>query len=211
MSGDYHRSRFTADPRREVLWRALWRFHFCRLIGPEDCVLDLGAGYGEFINAVVARRRIALDHWPGFTRHLAPGIEAVVGGAVDLEFLEDDSIDFVLASNLFEHLTQTHLATILARLRRKLKPTGSLTIIQPNYRYAFREYFDDYTHKTVYSHISLADFLTANGFLVVETRPRFLPLTLRSGLPVSPRLIQVYLLSPIKPMAKQMLIRARPR
>jgi SAM-dependent methyltransferase len=210
MSDDYHRSRFTPDPRRDVLWSALWRFYFRKLIGPEDCVLDLGAGYGNFINSVIARRRIAIDLWPGFTGYLAPGIEAVVGSAADLDFLDDSSIDFVFAGNLFEHLTQDDLARILEHLRRKLRPSGTLNIMQPNYRYAFREYFDDYTHISIYSHISLADFLTANGYAVVEIHPRFLPLTIKSRLPVCPLLIQAYLLSPIKPMAKQMLIRARP-
>jgi SAM-dependent methyltransferase len=210
MSGEYHHTRFAPDPRRGVLWRALWRFHFRKLIKPDHCVLELGAGYGDFINTVVARRRIAIDRWPGFIAYLAPEVEGVAGNAVDLDFLDDQSIDFVFASNLFEHLTKDDLASILAQLRRKLRPGGTLNILQPNYRYAFREYFDDYTHVSIYSHISMADFLTANGYAVLENHPRFLPLTVISRLPVSPRLIQAYLLSPIKPMGKQMLIRARP-
>ena len=88
---------------------------------------------------------------------------------------------------------------------------GTINILQPNYRYAFREYFDDYTHIAVYSHISLADFLTANGFDVIDVQPRFLPLTVKSRLPVFPPLIAAYLMSPVKPMGKQMLVRARVR
>ena len=42
-------------------------------------------------------------------------------------------------------------------------------------------------------------------------RSRFLPLTVKSRLPVSPLLIRAYLASPVKPMGKQMLLRARPR
>jgi SAM-dependent methyltransferase len=211
MSGDYQASRFTPDPRRGVLWKALWRFWFSRLIAPDHCVLELGAGYGDFINSVVARRRVALDIWPGFTDYLAPGVEGVVASATDLDFLDDRSVDFVFASNLFEHLTQSDFATVLDRLRPKLRPGGTLNILQPNYRYAFREYFDDYTHVAVYSHISLGDFLTAHGYTVIESHPRFLPLTIKSRLPISPRLIQAYLLSPLKPMGKQMLIRAQVR
>jgi hypothetical protein len=44
---------------------------------------------------------------------------------------------------------------------------------------------------------------------VIETRPRFLPLTIKSRLPVHPALIAAYLKSPIKPLAKQMSLRAR--
>ena len=88
---------------------------------------------------------------------------------------------------------------------------GTLTILQPNYRYAYREYFDDYTHVAIYSHISLADLLTAHGWDVVEVRSRFLPLTVKSRMPVWAPLIGAYLAAPIKPLGKQMLIVARPR
>jgi hypothetical protein len=120
-------------------------------------------------------------------------------------------VDFAFASNLFEHVPQSNFAQTLDALRGKLSARGTLTILQPNYRYAYREYFDDYTHVAVYSHISLADFLTANGYEVLTIAPRFLPLTVKSRLPVSPLLIRAYLASPIKPMGKQMLITARPK
>jgi SAM-dependent methyltransferase len=180
-------------------------------VDPQDCVLDLGSGYGEFINEVVARRRIAVDSWAEFPRFLAPGIEAVVGSVTDLSFLDDGTVDFAFASNLFEHLRQEDLATVLEALRSKLAPAGTLTILQPNYRFAYREYFDDYTHIAVYSHISLCDFLIANNYEILDAKPRFLPLTIKSRLPVSPLLIRAYLVSPFKPGGKQMLIRARPR
>jgi SAM-dependent methyltransferase len=173
-------------------------------------VFELGAGYGNFINNVRARRRIAQDQWPDFPKHLDPGVEPHVGPIDDLSFLENSSIDFVFASNLFEHVSQQEFAAVLKQLRQKLKPDGTITLLQPNYRYAFREYFDDYTHKTVYSHLSLCDFLQANSYEVITCKPRFLPLTLKSKLKVSPSLIRLYLLSPVKPLGKQMLVRARP-
>jgi hypothetical protein len=210
MTG-YHESRLTHDPRREALWNALWRFHFSRAIGPRDCVLDMGCGYAEFINSVRAERRIAIDSWPGFTDYLAPGVEGVVGPVTDLGFLDEGSVDFAFASNLFEHITQAELITVLAALRTRLSPRGMLTMLQPNWRYAFREYFDDYTHVTVWTHVSLPDLLAAQGWEVTDIQPRFLPLTIKSRLPVWPLLIRAYLLSPIKPMGKQMLITARPR
>ncbi|MET0269298.1 MAG: class I SAM-dependent methyltransferase [Sphingomonas sp.] len=211
MSGDYHGSRLAPDPRRAAVWQALWRHHFRRRIAPDACVLDLGAGYGDFINAVVARRRIALDRWPGMAAHLAPGVEAIVAPVTDLSGLADGAVDYAFASNLFEHLPQDAFVATLALLSAKLSPAGTLTILQPNYRYAYREYFDDYTHVAVYSHIGLADLLGAHGWDVIEVRPRFLPLTVKSRLPVSGALIAAYLRSPVKPLGKQMLVVARPR
>ena len=211
MSEGYHDTRLSHDPRRDVLWRALWRYHFSRQIGPGDCVLDLGCGYGEFINNVQARRRLALDLWPQMPSHIASGVEGHVGPVTDLDWIDDGAVDYAFASNLFEHISQAEFGDALAGLRAKLSPKGVLSILQPNFRYSYREYFDDYTHVAIYTHISLADFLAAQGWEVIDVRPRFLPLTLKSRLPVSPWLIAGYLMSPVKPMGKQMLVTARPR
>jgi SAM-dependent methyltransferase len=210
VSEGYHDTRLAYDARRDTVWKALWCYHFRRLVPKDGCVLDLGCGYGDFINQVEARRRIALDAWPGFAAHLAPGVEPVVASVTDLSGIADASVDFAFASNLFEHVNQADFAVALAQLRAKLTPEGTLTLLQPNYRYAFREYFDDYTHVAIYSHLSLADFLRANGWEVIEVQPRFLPLTVKSRLPVWPALIGAYLKSPFKPLGKQMLVRARP-
>jgi cyclopropane fatty-acyl-phospholipid synthase-like methyltransferase len=209
MTASYHDVRYTPDPRRKILWRALWRYYFNRQIAPDDCVLDIGCGYGAFINEVVARRRIALDCWPEFIKYLQPGVEGVVGSAVEVGSLVKGQVDFALASNLFEHLTQSELIRLLEGLRGLLYPKGTLTVIQPNFASAFREYFDDYTHVSIYTHVSLSDLISANGFEVIEVRPRFLPFSVKSGLPVSETLIRAYLALPIKPLGKQMLIRAR--
>jgi SAM-dependent methyltransferase len=210
MSSGYHDSRLAHDAKRDTVWKALWRHYFRHHVRADDCVLDLGCGYGEFINNVTARRRIGLDMWEGIRAHLAPGVEPVVGSVTDLDGIADDSVDFAFASNLFEHIPQEALVAVLAQLRAKLTKRGTLTMIQPNYRYAYREYFDDYTHVAIYSHISMADLLVANGWEVLEVKPRFLPLTVKSRLPVSEWLIALYLRMPFKPMGKQMLLRARP-
>ena len=205
---NYHETRLTYDVRRQVLWKTLCGHYFQRLIKPDDCVLELGAGYGDFINNIRCRRRIAMDLWPGMLEHLQPGVEGHVGPATDLAAIQDSSVNFVFASNLFEHLPQSEFAKTLTALRTKMKTGATLNILQPNYRFAYREYFDDYTHVSVYSDRSLADFLEVNEFRVTEVHPRFLPLTIKSRLPVSSTIIRLYLALPFKPFGKQMLIRA---
>ena len=208
MKKTYHETRFEFDARRELLWATLCQSYFQKLISPDACVLEIGAGYGHFINNIHCKRRIALDSWPGMLEYLKPGIEGIVSSATDLTRVESGSVDFAFASNLFEHLTQAELAVTLQQLREKLKPGGTLNILQPNFRFAYKEYFDDYTHVAIYSDRSLADFLAANGFRVLECHPRFLPLTIKSRFPVFPFLIRIYLRLPLKPLGKQMLIRA---
>ena len=206
----YHRTRFEFDQRRETLWRSLFQFYFQRWIREDDCVLELGAGYCHFINNVRARRRIALDLWDEMPNFLNPGIESHVGNVTDLSFLKNGSVDFAFASNLFEHITQDEFSDVLCQLETKLSGRGVLCLLQPNYRYAYREYFDDYTHITVYSHLTMCDFLRAHGYEIVNCKPRFVPLTVKSRLKISPILIWLYLKSPLKPLGKQLLIVARP-
>jgi hypothetical protein len=206
----YHQIRFKYDARRETLWRSLFRFYFQRWIREDDCVLELGAGYGHFINNVKARRRIALDLWPELPNFLQAGVESHVGSVTDLSFLQNHSVDFAFASNLFEHITKDDLADVLHQLEPKLSSRGLLCLLQPNYSYAYREYFDDYTHITVYSHVTMCDFLRTCGYEIVDCKPRFMPLTVKSRVMVSSILIWLYLKAPMKPLAKQMLIIARP-
>ena len=204
--GGYHVTRLAPDPRRRVLWQTLVAREFQKHIPPGGTVLDLGAGYGYFINAVTARRRFAVDLWPAMIEHLAPGVEGLVTDIAQLDAIADASLDYVFSSNCFEHVPREKLVACLAELRRKMKPGATLTLVQPNFKYSFREYFDDYTHVSIYTDKSLSDLLTVNGFQVIRCVPRFLPFTIRSRLPVKPFLIRLYLASPFKPLAKQMLI-----
>lgn len=205
---NYHATRFSFDPRRDRLWKTLCESYFRRLIRPDFCVLELGAGYGHFINHVRCAQRFAIDRWEGLTQFVDPGVQAKVGNVWDLDFVPDGSVDFVFASNLFEHLTREELSATLEELKKKLRPGGTLNVLQPNYRYAYREYFDDYTHVSIFSDRSLCDSLAAHGFRVIAVKPRFLPLTIKSRFPVSPILIKLYLHLPVKPFAKQMFVRA---
>ncbi|WP_305907129.1 methyltransferase domain-containing protein [Methylomarinum sp. Ch1-1] len=208
MTG-YHNTRLAYDDRRELLWKTLCESYFQNLVSEDASVLELGAGYGHFINNIQCKRRIAIDKWKDFPNFVKPEIEYHIGNAANLDFIEDQSIDFVFASNLFEHLTQDEFSLVLENLHNKLSKHGTLNILQPNFRFAYREYFDDYTHISIYSDRSLVDFLESNGFKVIYCKPRFLPLTIKSKIPVIPFLIKLYLKLPIKPMGKQMFVRAK--
>jgi ubiquinone/menaquinone biosynthesis C-methylase UbiE len=205
----YFETRLAYDQRREVVWSTLWEEVFSRYIRPTDTVLELGAGWCDFINSVTAQRRIALDLWDGFAEAAAPGVETHVGPAEDLAFLPDASVDSVLASNLLEHLERPVVEALVREVLRVLKPGGRLILVQPNFRLCAKRYFDDYTHVSMWSDVGMAEFLKAMGMEVERVDARFLPFSLKSRLPVSRTLIRAYLRSPVKPSAGQMLVIAR--
>src|SRR5689334_17538286 len=62
---------------RLKVWQILVSQFFSQWIQPNHSVLDLGCGYGEFINTVRASRKFALDLNPTSRTRLASDIELV--------------------------------------------------------------------------------------------------------------------------------------
>jgi len=205
---NYFQTRFKADPRREHTWKFLTRY-VSKYIPADATVVELGAGYCQFINGVQAKRRIAVDLGTAVRECAAPGVEAVCGDAIAfLESLPPSSVDFVFASNFFEHFEWPQLHQMGTLILRALTPGGRLALVQPNFRLAADRYFDDYTHRTIFTDVSLGDWLASLGFRILRVEARFLPLTLKSRLSFFWFLTPLYLRLPWRPLAGQMFVLA---
>ena len=206
----YHAAHLVADPRRATVWRVVAR-HLAGHIPAGAHVLELGAGYCDWINNVAASRRVAIDVWPELPAHAAPGVEPIVADISNgLPSLGDASFDVVLASNLLEHFAPDHASAIVSDVARLLRPEGRFILIQPNFRYAWRRYFDDYTHRSIFTDVSLPALLRARGFGIIDVKKRFVPYSMQGArIPIASWLVKAYLLSPFKPAAGQMLVIAK--
>jgi ubiquinone/menaquinone biosynthesis C-methylase UbiE len=207
----YFDSRLAYDKKRAVLWNTLCKHFFQKLLPSNASVLELGAGWCDFINTIEADQKTAVDIWDGIKNHANSDVRTIIGSATDLAEVSSESIDMVFASNLFEHLTQAQIVEILTQTSRILKKTGRLVLVQPNFRTSYKRYFDDYTHVTIWTDTGMTTFLEANGYQIEQVQAKFLPLTVKSKLPTSSFLIRLYLRLPIKPLAGQMLIVANPK
>jgi SAM-dependent methyltransferase len=206
----YHLAHLVDDPRRATVWKAV-AHHLSPNVPKDSRVLELGAGYCHWINNVRATRRVAVDLWSELPSHAAPGVEALVLDiTAGLESLGSASFDVVLASNLLEHFSADVVAKVVETVARLLRPGGRFIVIQPNFRYAWRSYFDDYTHRSIFTDVSLPALLRSAGFNILTVKPRFVPYSIQgTPFPVTAWLVKAYLLSPVKPLAGQMLVIAQ--
>jgi SAM-dependent methyltransferase len=207
------------DAERESkarLWHLICEAFFSRYVPESGCVLDLGAGYCDFVNNVHARRRIAVDLNVDTARFAAPGVEVHQLPLERLsEAVERGTVDLAFASNVFEHLRGPDaLLKVLANVRAVLRPGGRIVIMQPNVRLVGGAFWDFFDHTLPLSERGMTEALEVAGFRVVECRARFLPYTTKSRLPRFAFLVRLYLRC--RPaqylLGKQMLVVAeRPR
>lgn len=200
---------------RAVLWEVLCRKVLQPYVQAGDTVVDLGAGFCEFINHIVCEHKVAIDANPGVREHAASEVDVVVGDVQSiLGRISDATVNVVFCSNFFEHLPHKDaVIAVLEEINRILVPGGRLLVIQPNIRYAYKEYWDFFDHHIPLSHHSFREAIELAGLQVELVRPRFLPYRTKSRLPQAAWLLHVYLA--FRPaqwlLGKQMFVVARKR
>jgi SAM-dependent methyltransferase len=207
-------ARFSATglEKRQRVWKVLCREVFDRFSSDTHTVVDLACGYGEFINAVKAGRKIGVDLNPDAPRHLDASVEFHPYSALELSKVGTNVADVLFTSNFLEHLRdKSECDAVFREVLYVLKPGGRFIVLGPNIHYAFREYWDYYDHYLPLSHLSLAEGLTQAGFEVDSVIPRFLPFTMNSRMPTADFLVWAYLKMPLawRLLGKQFLVVAR--
>ena len=183
---------------RQRLWHTLVSSFFQPMIPNGAAVLDLGCGYGEFINHVRASDRFAMDLNPKATEHLDPAVKFLFQDCSQRWSLPDDSLDLVFTSNFFEHLPdKLALKLTLLEARRCLKPGGQLIALGPNIKFVQGAYWDFWDHFLCLTEASLGEALENNGYVVRRSEPRFLPYTTVNQPAYPMALVRLYLSLPL--------------
>lgn len=209
-----YESRFDPKERKAklILWKVLIKDFLQAHVNSNDSVLDIGGGYCEFINQIKAREKYLIDLNPDAKVFADPEVTVLNLNILDARDQKalDRKFDKIFISNFFEHLNNAEeLIEILGFCFHILKPKGSLLIIQPNYKYSYKEYFDFIDHKLAITHLSLQELLETIGFNIDLIIPKFLPFSTK-GRPSSPTLLKIYLKLPLawRLLGGQMFIRA---
>lgn len=201
----YYTARYRFDSGRASVWKAIVENIQNRHILDNSCILDLGCGYGDFINQVDSPSRYALDR-EDVSQYLDDSINFIKGEIDYLSDLEDGMFSIIFCSNLLEHLESSEGQRLVENIYRLLKAKGRVIFLQPNFRLCSKHYFDDYTHRTIYTDEALCGLLRANQFNIVFRKAGYLPFSMNGILPKSYYLTKLFLLLRSPLLGSQMLV-----
>jgi len=178
-----YRTRFSDRDleKKNKVWEIICKNYFQKFVKQSDKVLDLGAGYCEFINNINCSYKIAVDFNSDVCRYADKNVKIFLGNSTKLDFIDDDTIDVVFISNVLEHLeSKAEIIQTLREVRRVLRPDGIVMILQPNIRFLHRAYWDFFDHNIPLSDRSLVEALSLVGLHCIKIIPKFLPYTTKS-------------------------------
>lgn len=182
---------------KEKLWKILINEFIQKYIRDSDTVLDLGGGECLFINNVRCGKKYVVDLNNDIKKYANEDVTIIQKCAVNISSVPDQSIDVVFVSNFFEHMKdRDELEKVIMEIRRILVPKGLLVVIQPNIRYAYKEYWDFPDHYIPISHNSLSELLRINNFEIKICHPRFLPYRPKGRISGFTVLLKIYLRMP---------------
>lgn len=194
------------------IWQVLCKDFFQKYISKEATVIDIAAGYCEFINNIECKKKYAIDLNEDTAIAAEDNVQVIKTLSTDLSFLDYDTIDVAFLSNFLEHLEdKKDIFKTLSEIYKVLKTEGKVIILQPNIRYCYKNYWDFFDHHTPISDRSLVEVLTNVGFKVEKVIPQFLPYTTKSKIPQSAWLVKMYLKMPFawKLLGQQALVIAK--
>lgn len=196
---DLYRVRF--DPSEKAAKDKLWKIicaHLQRWFPENGTVLDLGAGYCEFINNIKAARKLAVDMNPDTVTCAGPDVQVINAPVVPLPSMQTGTIDAAFVSNLLEHLAdKAQVMALLREVLRVLKPGGRIVILMPNIRFAYREYWDFFDHQVPLTEKAVVEACLMAGYRPIKVIPAFLPYTTKSRFPQWAILVRLYLAVPL--------------
>jgi len=191
-----YKIRFKENDAKNGIWKVLCKNFFQKFIDEQSTVVDISAGYCEFINNIKAKKKIAFDLNPETKNTADKDVEVFTESCEKItEFVDKNSVDVVFVSNFFEHLDRKEqIIDILEKTYKILKTGGKVLILQPNIMLVKEAYWHFIDHKLPLTDLSIVEAGEMAGFKVRKKISRFLPYTTKSKIPQCAWMVRLYLL-----------------
>ena len=161
---------------RNQVWKILVDKFFTKWIKSNHSIIDLGCGYGEFINNITCQVRHAMDLNPKIKSLLDKDVIFHMQECSTSWEIESNSLDLVFTSNFFEHLPNKELLDrTMYEIKKSLKPGGRIIAMGPNIKVLHGKYWDFWDHHVALSDQSISELLRIHDFKIEQCYPKFLP------------------------------------
>lgn len=154
---------FTSYPKKFV------RYIFDRYKFKEKSkLLELGCGRGDFINEF---SNLGLDvHAIDLSDLITSKFPKIKFNCVDLlkENLPypDNYFDVIYSKSFIEHFYYPE--KVFEEAYRVLKPNGLIITLTPEWNFIYKSFYEDFTHRTPFTKMSLKDIHLINNFKEIE-------------------------------------------
>jgi ubiquinone/menaquinone biosynthesis C-methylase UbiE len=127
-------------------------------------VLELGCGRGEFLNEFVNN---GLEGYgvdiSNYCKEFFPNINFKKTDMSNEKLpYEDNFFDIVYSKSVIEHFYYPNI--IFDEAYRVLKPGGMIITLTPEWQYIYKSFYEDFTHRTPFTSVSLRDIQQMSGF-----------------------------------------------
>ena len=131
-------------------------------------VLEIGCGRGEFLNEFTNK---GLDGYGVdllyYCKNFFPNLNfKKVDMANEKLPYEDNFFDVIYSKSVIEHFYYPD--KIFKEAFRVLKPGGIIITLTPEWQYIYKSFYEDFTHRTPFTSISLRDIHKMSGFKEIK-------------------------------------------
>jgi ubiquinone/menaquinone biosynthesis C-methylase UbiE len=131
-------------------------------------LLEVGCGRGDFLRGFI---RCGLNCYgvdqSEVARKICPEAEIVQADIEKGLPYNDDRFDVIYSKSVVEHFY--HPEKLISEMHRVLKPGGIIITLTPAWEYVYKIFFDDWTHRSPFTKISLRNIFKMHNFQEVKS------------------------------------------
>jgi ubiquinone/menaquinone biosynthesis C-methylase UbiE len=136
---------------------------------PEQELLELGPGRGDFLKEFSNNKfKISAVDVSDYVKEYCPDVTFKYS---DLEKdnipFKDEQFDIIYSKSFVEHFYYPE--KVFKEIFRVLKPGGRVITLTPHWKYMFKNFYEDYSHRTPFTKESLNYIQKVNGFKNIKT------------------------------------------
>jgi len=131
-------------------------------------ILELGCGRGDFLNEfdLFGLHAYGVDI-SDYCKKFFPNLKFK---NVDLEKeklpFDDNFFDIIYSKSIIEHFYYPD--KVFNEAYRVLKPGGIIITLTPEWKYIYKSFYEDFTHRTPFTNVSLRDIHEMSGFKDIQ-------------------------------------------